>query len=170
MIFHLNRNPRTGSLRPYFGALRIGSYAQPTRKPQLTYGHKKRSSTQRAPINSVGVPGLEPGKAGPESAVLPITPYPSFEFCFLLSPHLTSSILVGWGTRTRTRKGRTRICSVANYTIPQTSRSSRPSLDNGCKISGFSVTHQISDKLFSKKVQFSFDLPFHSPILPLICR
>lgn len=24
----------------------------------------------------VGVPGLEPGKAGPESAVLPITPYP----------------------------------------------------------------------------------------------
>ena len=25
-----------------------------------------------------------------------------------------------WGTRTRTRKDRTRICSVANYTIPQT--------------------------------------------------
>ena len=25
----------------------------------------------------VGVPGLEPGKAGPESAVLPITPYPN---------------------------------------------------------------------------------------------
>ena len=24
-----------------------------------------------------------------------------------------------WGTRTRTRKDRTRICSVANYTIPQ---------------------------------------------------
>ena len=27
----------------------------------------------------VGVPGLEPGKAGPESAVLPITPYPKQE-------------------------------------------------------------------------------------------
>ena len=24
----------------------------------------------------VGVPGLEPGKTGPESVVLPITPYP----------------------------------------------------------------------------------------------
>ena len=27
-------------------------------------------------MKEVGVPGLEPGKAGPESAVLPITPYP----------------------------------------------------------------------------------------------
>ena len=26
---------------------------------------------------SVGVPGLEPGKTGPESVVLPITPYPN---------------------------------------------------------------------------------------------
>ena len=25
----------------------------------------------------VGVPGLEPGKTGPESVVLPITPYPN---------------------------------------------------------------------------------------------
>ena len=30
------------------------------------------------------------------------------------------SSLSCWGTRTRTRKDRTRICSVANYTIPQT--------------------------------------------------
>ena len=34
----------------------------------------------------------------------------------------------GWGTRTRTRKGRTRICSVANYTIPQTKRCNRDAL------------------------------------------
>ena len=30
------------------------------------------------------------------------------------------SLILCWGTRTRTRKDRTRICSVANYTIPQT--------------------------------------------------
>ena len=30
----------------------------------------------------VGVPGLEPGKAGPESAVLPITPYPNTKGVF----------------------------------------------------------------------------------------
>ena len=28
----------------------------------------------------VGVPGLEPGKTGPESVVLPITPYPKLSF------------------------------------------------------------------------------------------
>ena len=27
----------------------------------------------------VGVPGLEPGKTGPESVVLPITPYPNLK-------------------------------------------------------------------------------------------
>ena len=27
----------------------------------------------------VGVPGLEPGKTGPESVVLPITPYPELK-------------------------------------------------------------------------------------------
>ena len=36
------------------------------------------------------------------------------------STHVNSRWVFSWGTRTRTRKDRTRICSVANYTIPQT--------------------------------------------------
>ena len=47
-----------------------------------------------------------------------------------------------WGTRTRTRKDRTRICSVANYTIPQTSFASRFPLDYGCKVTRFFITSQ----------------------------
>ena len=41
-----------------------------------------RMNTKKAMIEvnqsslCVGVPGLEPGKTGPESVVLPITPYP----------------------------------------------------------------------------------------------
>ena len=43
---------------------------------------KIRMNTKKAMIEvnqsslCVGVPGLEPGKTGPESVVLPITPYP----------------------------------------------------------------------------------------------
>ena len=29
-----------------------------------------------------GIPGLEPGMTGPESVVLPITPYPKILFCY----------------------------------------------------------------------------------------
>ena len=45
----------------------------------------------------VGVPGLEPGKTGPESVVLPITPYPNLlnlDFnCRMLS-HIMSEMLL----------------------------------------------------------------------------
>ena len=34
--------------------------------------------TQMPPFLLVGIPGLEPGITGPESVVLPITPYPNF--------------------------------------------------------------------------------------------
>lgn len=43
-----------------------------------------------------------------------------------------------WGTRTRTRKDRTRICSVANYTIPQSSWRNRDALSiTGAKVGTF---------------------------------
>ena len=83
----------------------------------------------------------------------------------------------GWGTRTRTRKGRTRICSVANYTIPQTKKvQPRCPLDYTCKFNDFSVIDQGLSHFFrggrgifmeinssrSQRVVASFDLR-HSP-------
>lgn len=39
---------------------------------------KKASEESLKPSLLVGIPGLEPGITGPESVVLPITPYPNF--------------------------------------------------------------------------------------------
>ena len=60
-----------------------------------------------------------------------------------------------WGTRTRTRKDRTRICSVANYTIPQTFFVSRFPLDYGCKFTGFFHIYQTKVHFFLKKIAFT---------------
>ena len=38
---------------------------------------KKASEESLKPSLLVGIPGLEPGITGPESVVLPITPYPN---------------------------------------------------------------------------------------------
>ncbi len=40
----------------------------------------KASDVCLKPLLLVGIPGLEPGITGPESVVLPITPYPNFSF------------------------------------------------------------------------------------------
>ena len=49
----------------------------------------------------VGVPGLEPGKAGPESAVLPITPYPNLAVAFKMPLSNTGAKLVFFSKRTK---------------------------------------------------------------------
>ena len=38
---------------------------------------QKSDDSRESSLEIVGVPGLEPGKTGPESVVLPITPYPN---------------------------------------------------------------------------------------------
>ena len=66
-----------------------------------------------------------------------------------------------WGTRTRTRKDRTRICSVANYTIPQTSFASRFPLDYGCKVTRFFITSQAkTGKLYDCRHEYQKN-PFY---------
>ena len=51
--------------------------------------NKKGESLFAFTFRTVGIPGLEPGITGPESVVLPITPYPNFRLrliygCLLL--------------------------------------------------------------------------------------
>ena len=58
-----------------------------------------------------------------------------------------------WGTRTRTRKDRTRICSVANYTIPQTGIIEMPSRRR-CKITHSLWNDQINRRFFRAKSHF----------------
>lgn len=72
-----------------------------------------------------------------------------------------------WGTRTRTRKDRTRICSVANYTIPQTSFASRFPLDYGCKFTGFFHIYQTKVHFFWKKSLLLQNIPAKCPILSI---
>lgn len=56
-----------------------------------------------------------------------------------------------WGTRTRTRKGRTRICSVANYTIPQTCRRNRDALSiTPANLQTSPILTKISQRFFKK--------------------
>ena len=56
-----------------------------------------------------------------------------------------------WGTRTRTRKDRTRICSVANYTIPQTFVcETRCPLVSGAKVQPFLILTNIHTSIFSQ--------------------
>lgn len=58
-----------------------------------------------------------------------------------------------WGTRTRTRKGRTRICSVANYTIPQTCRRNRDALSiTPANLQTSPILTKISQRFFKKKL------------------
>lgn len=40
--------------------------------------HKNKKDSDISKSFFVGIPGLEPGITGPESVVLPITPYPNF--------------------------------------------------------------------------------------------
>ena len=72
-----------------------------------------------------------------------------------------------WGTRTRTRKDRTRICSVANYTIPQTFFVSRFPLDYGCKFTGFFHIYQTKVHFFWKKSLLLQNIPAKCPILSI---
>ena len=61
----------------------------------------------------------------------------------------------GWGTRTRTRKGRTRICSVANYTIPQTCRRNRDALSiTPANLLTSPILTKISRRFFKKTPTF----------------
>ena len=69
----------------------------------------------------VGVPGLEPGKAGPESAVLPLHHTPNKMNVCHPDKRTKKKKKMSWGTRTRTRKGRTRICSVTITPYPKLS-------------------------------------------------
>ena len=60
-----------------------------------------------------------------------------------------------WGTRTRTRKGRTRICSVANYTIPQTCRRNRDALSiTPANLLTSPILTKISQSFFKKTPTF----------------
>ena len=60
-----------------------------------------------------------------------------------------------WGTRTRTRKGRTRICSVANYTIPQTCRRNRDALSiTPANLLTSPILTKISQRFFKKTPTF----------------
>lgn len=60
-----------------------------------------------------------------------------------------------WGTRTRTRKGRTRICSVANYTIPQTCRRNRDALSiTPANLLTSPILTKISRRFFKKLLHF----------------
>lgn len=62
---------------------------------------KKDSSNRKNPFAFVGLPGLEPGKAGPESAVLPLHHSPNklcsrrmpFEVNWLIFPFASAKVM-----------------------------------------------------------------------------
>ena len=95
---HLPSRPRLPPGIP----MRVGEDCSATKKKSLPKGKLSHAK--------VGLPGLEPGKAGPESAVLPLHHSPIIKTA--ASPWTLTPLDEGWATRTRTRKGRTRICSV----------------------------------------------------------
>ena len=83
------------------------------------------------------------------------------------------SVLSCWGTRTRTRKGRTRICSVTITPYPNALVAHRMSFPNcGCKGTEFFSFHQIFSQLFSlfsKKTSKFHDYARCSDKKPYLC-
>ena len=61
--------------------------------------------TQMPPFLLVGIPGLEPGITGPESVVLPITPYPNYIAATLLRNPLISELRCKGSAFRETDKG-----------------------------------------------------------------
>ena len=62
-------------------------------------------------------------------------------------------VILCWGTRTRTRKDRTRICSVANYTIPQ-SRDLQDALSKTMQKYALSLEQPNNSAFFSREILF----------------